>query len=213
MSNILVLVGSGLGQSLPQLVSIFGSIFRETVSPSKLGVVLTYTLASASVFSQLVQLFAQVEQEMNNVERVQHFNELQVEAAPSLPTDPKDGWPSRGEVVFNDVEMRYRDDLPLVLKGLSFRINPGEKVGVIGRTGAGKSSMAQVLFRTVELSGGSIEVDGLNIANLGLDIVSPDCCDQCLAVEGPEQTRYNTSRRFPLWRDSSREYRSTWDPK
>jgi len=160
MSNTLVL-----------LVAIFGAIFRNTVSPSKLGVVLTYTLASASVFSQLVQLFAQVEQEMNNVERVQYYNELQVEAAPSLPNDPQDNWPSKGEVVFKDVEMRYRHDLPLVLKGLNFRIQPGEKVGIIGRTGAGKSSIAQALFRTVELSGGSIEVDGLVLADLGLDTV------------------------------------------
>ena len=122
MSNTLIL-----------LVAIFGAVFRNTVSPSKLGVVLTYTLASASVFSQLVQLFAQVEQEMNNVERVQHYNELQVEAAPNLDTDPKTEWPSRGEVVFKDVEMRYRDDLPLVLKGLNFRINPGEKVSALLR--------------------------------------------------------------------------------
>ena len=64
----------------------------------------------------------------NNVERVQHYNELQVEAAPSLASDPKGDWPKRGEVVFDNVEMRYREDLPLVLKNLSFRINAGEKV-------------------------------------------------------------------------------------
>jgi ABC-type multidrug transport system fused ATPase/permease subunit len=61
--------------------------------------------------------------------------------------------------------------LPLVLKGLTFDIKPGEKVGIIGRTGAGKSSIAQALFRTVELSDGKIEVDGRDLSRLGLEVV------------------------------------------
>lgn len=72
---------------------------------------------------------------------------------------------------FKDVELKYRPDLPLVLKGLTFDIRPAEKVGIIGRTGAGKSSIAQALFRTVELCGGKIEVDGRDLKDLGLDAV------------------------------------------
>lgn len=72
---------------------------------------------------------------------------------------------------FQDVQLRYRPELPLVLKGISFDIKPGEKVGIIGRTGAGKSSIAQALFRTVELSGGRIVIDGRDIKGLGLDVV------------------------------------------
>ena len=154
------------------LISAFGSIFRTSVSASKLGVVLTYSLQAASVFSQLVQLFAQVEQEMNNVERVQYYNDLQVEAAPDLPTDPKPAeWPTHGAVEFDDVKLRYRENLPLVLHGLTFSIKPGEKVGIIGRTGAGKSSIAQALFRTVEICDGAIKVDGVDLKGLGLDQV------------------------------------------
>ena len=67
--------------------------------------------------------------------------------------------------------MKYRPDLPLVLKGLTFDIKPAEKIGIIGRTGAGKSSIAQALFRTIELSGGKIEIDGRDLRDLGLDIV------------------------------------------
>jgi ABC-type cobalamin/Fe3+-siderophores transport system ATPase subunit len=70
------------------------------------------------------------------------------------------------------VHLRYRPELPLVLKGLSFEIKPGEKVGVIGRTGAGKSSLIQALYKTVNLSSGRIEVDGLDLATLGLETVS-----------------------------------------
>lgn len=165
-----------MSNSLTLLIAIFAAVFRTSVSPSRIGVVLTYTLASASVFSQLVQLFAQVEQEMNNVERIQHYNDLPMEADPRLPTDPnaiegKASWPSRGEVIFKDVDLRYRKDLPLVLKGINLHILPGEKIGIVGRTGAGKSSIAQALFRTVELSSGSIVIDGLVLADLGLDTV------------------------------------------
>ncbi|CAD6567059.1 MAG: hypothetical protein TREMPRED_003289 [Tremellales sp. Tagirdzhanova-0007] len=147
-----------LSYSLVMLISIFGAVFRDSISPSKLGVVLTYSLSAASVFSNL-----------NNVERVQYYNDLAIEADPVLPTDPGLEWPSQGQIEFQDVQLQYRPDLPLVLKGLTFSINPGEKVGIIGRTGAGKSSIAQALFRTVELCGGKISVDGRDLRGLGLD--------------------------------------------
>ena len=110
--------------------------------------------------------------DQNCVERVHHYAGLPIEAAATLPADPKqEAWPTHGAVTFKDVELRYRDDLPLVLKGISFSINAGEKVGIIGRTGAGKSSMVQALFRAVELAGGSVEVDGLDLATLGLETI------------------------------------------
>lgn len=109
----------------------------------------------------------------NYVERVQHYRELETEAATTLPTDPNpdEPWPTMGAVSFTNVEMKYRPDLPLVLKGLTFEIKPAEKIGIIGRTGAGKSSIAQALFRTIELSGGKIEIDGRDLRELGLDVV------------------------------------------
>jgi ATP-binding cassette subfamily C (CFTR/MRP) protein 1 len=109
----------------------------------------------------------------NNVERVQHFRELPSEPPARLSTDPgdKDIWPREGAVSFEVAQLRYRPELPLVLKGVTFDVKPGEKVGIIGRTGAGKSSMAQALFRAVELSGGRIVVDGRDLKDLGLDTV------------------------------------------
>jgi ABC-type multidrug transport system fused ATPase/permease subunit len=90
-----------------------------------------------------------------------------------LPDDPKpeEPWPTAGAVSFENVQLRYRPDLPLVLKGLTFNIKPGQKIGIIGRTGAGKSSIAQALFRTVELCEGRIVVDGKDLRNLGLTAV------------------------------------------
>ncbi len=75
---------------------------------------------------------------------------------------------SGGEIVFSNVHMRYRPGLPLVLKGISLHIRPGERIGIVGRTGAGKSSILSTLFRLVEVSGGSIAIDGVDIARIGL---------------------------------------------
>jgi ABC-type multidrug transport system fused ATPase/permease subunit len=71
------------------------------------------------------------------------------------------------------VSLRYRPDLPLALRDVSFTVHPGERAGIVGRTGAGKSSVAQALFRGVELEQGNIVVDGKDIAQMGLDTVSP----------------------------------------
>ena len=80
-------------------------------------------------------------------------------------------WPERGLVEFKDVQLRYREGLPLVLKGLTFTVMPGQRCGIVGRTGAGKSSATVALFRLVELEGGSIFVDGVNLSTLGLSDV------------------------------------------
>lgn len=123
--------------------------------------------------NQMVATLAYCEQEMNNVERIQYYNDLGTEADTRCSADPTDdeSWPTEGALTFENVQLRYRPELPLVLKGLTFNIKPGEKVGVIGRTGAGKSSVAQALFRTVEICGGKISVDGRDLKDLGLDTV------------------------------------------
>lgn len=72
------------------------------------------------------------------------------------------------QVVFNNVQMRYREGLPLVLKGLSVEIRAGSRCGVVGRTGAGKSSLINCLFRLQELTGGAIVIDSIDIAKIGL---------------------------------------------
>jgi len=107
--------------------------------------------------------------QMNNVERVTYTGNLTPEAPPSLPSDPPNTWPQHGVVKFDNVQMRYREQLPLVLKGLTFEARAGEKIGIVGRTGAGKSSLAQVLLRIVELADGKIEIDRVDLSKVGLD--------------------------------------------
>ena len=77
-------------------------------------------------------------------------------------------WPIQGSVSFQNVCMRYRSGLPLVLKGVSFDTNRTEKIGIVGRTGSGKSSLFQALFRLVELTSGTISIDGICIQHLDL---------------------------------------------
>ncbi|KAK7047965.1 Multidrug resistance-associated protein 5, partial [Halocaridina rubra] len=82
---------------------------------------------------------------------------------------PEVTWPSHGRVTFRRVQMKYRPDTPLVLQDVSFSIDSMENVGVVGRTGSGKSSLGVALFRLVELAGGSIRIDGIDISTLGLE--------------------------------------------
>lgn len=137
--------------------------------------------------AEIVAQFAQTEQNMNAVERVVHYTKLDSEGDLQTPNDPPPSWPSKGEIVFDNVQLAYRQGLPLVLKGVTFRVKPLEKIGIVGRTGAGKSSLLQALFRydhhclvisgrqlndngrTVELPEGTIEIDGVNISKIGLD--------------------------------------------
>lgn len=107
---------------------------------------------------------------MNSVERLHYYAvELEQERAGIVKETEVVGWPSEGCIEFRGVEMRYLPDLPLVLKKISFSIKSKEKIGIVGRTGDGKSSLIQAVFRFVELSGGSILIDGVDISTLGLD--------------------------------------------
>jgi ATP-binding cassette subfamily C (CFTR/MRP) protein 1 len=125
---------------------------------------------------------------------------LEAEPAATYPSDPSpDDWPTAGAIEFENVQLRYRPELPLVLKGISFKVRPGEKVGIIGRTGAGKSSVTQALFRMVEICDGGIWIDGRSISDVGLETVSslqyhPILADLPAAI----QSRYHSSGRVPI---------------
>ncbi|EJD02283.1 multidrug resistance-associated ABC transporter [Fomitiporia mediterranea MF3/22] len=150
-------------------IALFAAGFRNTVNPSKIGVVLSYSLSSTQVFSDGVSQFAQNEQNMNAVERVLVYTDLPREGTATKPGHVAPSWPEKGEVKFKNVGLAYREGLPLVLKDVSFEVKPGEKVGIVGRTGAGKSSLLQALFRMVELSDGAIEIDNVIIQSVDLD--------------------------------------------
>ncbi|KAL5977121.1 Canalicular multispecific organic anion transporter 1 [Asimina triloba] len=136
---------------------------------STMGLLLSYALNITSLLTAVLRLASLAENSLNAVERVGTYIELPSEAPPVIESNrPPPGWPSAGAIKFEDVVLRYRPELPPVLHGLSFTVLPSEKVGIVGRTGAGKSSMLNALFRIVELERGRIFVDGCDIAKFGL---------------------------------------------
>ncbi|KAL8936625.1 MAG: hypothetical protein Q9211_004099 [Gyalolechia sp. 1 TL-2023] len=141
---------------------------RFDVNPSIAGLVLSYILSIVQMIQFTVRQLAEVENAMNATERLHYYGtELDEEPPLHLREVPQE-WPQRGAIIFNEVQMRYREGLPLVLQGLTMSVAGGERIGIVGRTGAGKSSIMSTLFRLVELSGGSISIDGIDIATVGL---------------------------------------------
>jgi ABC-type multidrug transport system fused ATPase/permease subunit len=135
------------------------------------GLAITYAMKLTDTLSQVNRESADRETQMVSVERVESYSkDISSEAALVLPDDRNlpENWPSRGEIVLQNVVMRYRDDLPPVLKGVSLKICEREHVGIVGRTGCGKSSLLLTLMRLVELESGTISIDGADASKLGL---------------------------------------------
>jgi ABC-type multidrug transport system fused ATPase/permease subunit len=105
---------------------------------------------------------------MTSVERVNEYSTMNGENLKTAILKPFDAWPERGRIAFENVSFAYDKHLPNILKNVSFTINPKEKVGIVGRTGSGKSTVFQALIRMAEQSG-SISIDGIDIKNLSLD--------------------------------------------
>lgn len=137
------------------------------------GLSISFALSVTQSLNWSVRMGSDLEAHMVSVERIKQYCRIPTEAPHNLPIDLtlENRWPSQGEIVFSSVKLRYRPDLPLVLKGLDIRIPPQSKVGVVGRTGAGKSTLMTAIMRLVELSSGSIEIDGVDICTVGLNLL------------------------------------------
>jgi ATP-binding cassette subfamily C (CFTR/MRP) protein 1 len=132
------------------------------------GMALTMVISLSGILSWLVRIYAELEGSLNSLERVSEYTELTKEAASNMPDDPEKGWLTQGRIEFKDVVMAYREGLPPVLNGVNFTIEGGKKIGVVGRTGAGKSSLIVAIYRFAELTSGHITIDHRNIHLLGL---------------------------------------------
>ncbi|XP_076949695.1 ABC transporter C family member 2-like [Bidens hawaiensis] len=146
-----------------------GKARNQEAFASTMGLLLSYALNITSLLTAVLRLASLAENSLNAVERVGTYIELPSEAPPVIEDSrPPPGWPSSGSIKFEDVVLRYRPELPPVLHGLTFFIPPSDKIGIVGRTGAGKSSMLNALFRIVELERGKIIIDNCDIAKFGL---------------------------------------------
>uniref|UniRef100_A0A4Y0ASB7 ABC-type glutathione-S-conjugate transporter n=1 Tax=Anopheles funestus TaxID=62324 RepID=A0A4Y0ASB7_ANOFN len=158
-----------VGNLIILFAGLFAVLGRETMNAGLVGLSVSYALQITQTLNWLVRMTSDVETNIVAVERIKEYGETKQEAAWEVPnsTLPRD-WPEQGTVEFRDFQVRYREGLELVLRGISFTVNGGEKVGIVGRTGAGKSSLTLALFRIIESSGGSIVIDGQDISKLGL---------------------------------------------
>ncbi|XP_077204241.1 ATP-binding cassette sub-family C member 5 isoform X3 [Paroedura picta] len=145
-------------------------LMHGQISPAYAGLAISYAVQLTGLFQFTVRLASETEARFTSVERIDHYiKTLSLEAPARIKNKaPPPDWPQEGEVLFENAEMRYRENLPLVLKKVSFTIKPKEKIGIVGRTGSGKSSLGMALFRLVELSGGCIKIDGVKINDIGL---------------------------------------------
>ncbi|KAF9528448.1 ABC transporter [Crepidotus variabilis] len=159
-----------LGALLTFAVAMMAVGTRYSISPAQTGVVLSYILNVQQLFGMMVRQLAEVENNMNAAERIVHYSrDIEQEAAHEVPEmKPPPQWPAQGRVELEDVVMNYRPGLPVVLKGISLSVGGGEKVGIVGRTGAGKSSVMNALFRINEILSGSMRIDDVDITKIGL---------------------------------------------
>ncbi|KAM9818916.1 ATP-binding cassette sub-family C member 10 [Syngnathus typhle] len=140
----------------------------RVVDPGLVGLSLSYALSITSLLSGLIFAFTQTEMQLVSVERAHKYsNQLPAEPQQQNPELPP-SWPQCGSVEFRQVALVYREGLPKALDDVSLVVRAGEKVGIVGRTGSGKSSLFAALFRMVELSRGEILLDGLDVASVGL---------------------------------------------
>ncbi|KAI4581565.1 hypothetical protein MJG53_010008 [Ovis ammon polii x Ovis aries] len=150
------------------IVVAFGSLIMvESLTPGQVGLVLSLTLTLTGMFQWCVRQSAEVENMMISVERVIEYTDLEKEAPWELEYCPPPSWPPIGGISFSSVNFRYNSDSPLVLRNLEASIYPREKYGIVGRTGAGKSSLIAALFRLSEPEGG-IYIDGVLTTGIGL---------------------------------------------
>ncbi|XP_045049070.2 ATP-binding cassette sub-family C member 10 isoform X2 [Desmodus rotundus] len=141
---------------------------QEVTGPGLVGLSLSYALSLTGLLSGLVSSFTQTETMLVSVERLEEYSCNVPQEPQARPMQLGTGWLTQGSVEFQDVVLVYRPGLPNALDGVTFRVQPGEKLGIVGRTGSGKSSLLSVLFRLLEPSSGRVLLDGVDTSQLEL---------------------------------------------
>ncbi|XP_053376881.1 multidrug resistance-associated protein 1-like [Mercenaria mercenaria] len=141
---------------------------RERLDGAVVGMVITFVLQLNGNLEWFVRMSGEMERDVVCIERIGEYSSTKQEAPLHTSVVPQKSWPESGNVEISNYSVRYREGLDLVLKNINVNVKPGEKVGIVGRTGAGKSSLTLGLFRLIEPAAGSINIDKHDISRLGL---------------------------------------------
>ncbi|KAF5002170.1 hypothetical protein FGRMN_546 [Fusarium graminum] len=172
ITSYMWLVNRWMGLRMGIIGTFFSTIVGIIVimSPRMDAALAGFTLAFAMDFAEsilwTIRNYAGMELNMNSTERVVEYTELEIESLEG--EKPSAAWPTSGTMEIDNLEVSYAPELPPVLKGISFNVKNNERVGVVGRTGAGKSSLTLALFRFLEARSGSVTIDGLDISKVDL---------------------------------------------
>ena len=170
----------------------------EFIPAGFVAVGLTYSFQLTTYLKFLIRMIASGEAQMNSIERIKYYmdnipREGAVKAETTEMIEAPQEWPARGEIQAEHISMRYRNEGPLVLKDIDFTVKAGEKIGIAGRTGSGKSSLMVALFRIEELAGGRILIDGIDISQLSLTALRSK-----LGIIPQDPVMFSASVRFNL---------------
>uniref|UniRef100_A0A669EZI3 ABC-type glutathione-S-conjugate transporter n=1 Tax=Oreochromis niloticus TaxID=8128 RepID=A0A669EZI3_ORENI len=158
-----------VGNGVVLAAAILSVMGKSTLSPGIVGLAVSHSLQVTGILSWIVRSWTDVENNIVSVERVNEYADTPKEASWSIESSSlPQAWPQNGTIEFQDYGLQYRKGLELALKGITLHIHEREKVGIVGRTGAGKSSLALGIFRILEAAKGKIFIDGVDIADIGL---------------------------------------------
>ncbi|OUM67328.1 hypothetical protein PIROE2DRAFT_34050, partial [Piromyces sp. E2] len=182
-----------IGAFLILFNGIAGLLLKNNLSSELLGLSMSYALQITQTLNGVVRSFADTEVNMNSAERLLYYaNDIEIEDQKGL--EPPKEWPDKGKIEFKNMTMKYAPDLPPVLHNITLDIKSYENIGVVGRTGAGKSSIIMTLFRLVEPElGSSIKIDDISILDLKLSELR-----KRIAIIPQEPTLFSGTIRFNM---------------